>query len=72
MQVDENRMEEIRLRPLSAHAARMPVTEGVVEVKYKEGWGQICNVGWTVKNSRVVCGMMGFPAERTTGKRVHR
>ncbi|XP_036424497.1 lysyl oxidase homolog 3A isoform X1 [Colossoma macropomum] len=72
MQVDENRMEEIRLRPLSAaHGARMPVTEGVVEVKYKEGWSQICNIGWTVKNSRVVCGMMGFPSERITGKKPH-
>uniref|UniRef100_A0AAR2K814 Lysyl oxidase homolog n=1 Tax=Pygocentrus nattereri TaxID=42514 RepID=A0AAR2K814_PYGNA len=69
MQVDENRMEEIRLRPLSAaHAARMPVTEGVVEVKYKEGWSQICNIGWTIKNSRVICGMMGFPSEKITLK----
>ncbi|KAL7863118.1 hypothetical protein SRHO_G00121020 [Serrasalmus rhombeus] len=72
MQVDENRMEEIRLRPLSAaHGARMPVTEGVVEVKYKEGWSQICNIGWTIKNSRVVCGMMGFPSEKITGKKPH-
>uniref|UniRef100_A0AAR2JD92 Lysyl oxidase homolog n=1 Tax=Pygocentrus nattereri TaxID=42514 RepID=A0AAR2JD92_PYGNA len=72
MQVDENRMEEIRLRPLSAaHAARMPVTEGVVEVKYKEGWSQICNIGWTIKNSRVICGMMGFPSEKITLKNDH-
>ncbi|KAI4893693.1 hypothetical protein NFI96_000592 [Prochilodus magdalenae] len=72
MQVDENRMEEIHLRPLSAaHGARLPVTEGVVEVKYKEGWGQICNIGWTAKNSRVICGMLGFPSERITGKRPH-
>uniref|UniRef100_A0AAR2L431 Lysyl oxidase homolog n=1 Tax=Pygocentrus nattereri TaxID=42514 RepID=A0AAR2L431_PYGNA len=70
--VDENRMEEIRLRPLSAaHAARMPVTEGVVEVKYKEGWSQICNIGWTIKNSRVICGMMGFPSEKITLKKPH-
>uniref|UniRef100_A0A8B9KVN1 Lysyl oxidase homolog n=1 Tax=Astyanax mexicanus TaxID=7994 RepID=A0A8B9KVN1_ASTMX len=65
-----NRMEKVRLRPLSAaHAARMPVTEGVVEVKYKEGWSQICNVGWTARNSRVVCGMMGFPSERIQAKK---
>uniref|UniRef100_A0A671P362 Lysyl oxidase homolog n=1 Tax=Sinocyclocheilus anshuiensis TaxID=1608454 RepID=A0A671P362_9TELE len=70
MQVDENRMEKIRLRPLSgAHAGRMPVTEGVIEVKFKEGWGHICNTGWTTKNSRVVCGMMGFPSQRTMGKK---
>uniref|UniRef100_A0AAY4CNI7 Lysyl oxidase homolog n=1 Tax=Denticeps clupeoides TaxID=299321 RepID=A0AAY4CNI7_9TELE len=65
MQVDERRMEDVRLRPLSG-AARLPITEGVVEVKYKEGWAHICNVGWTAKNSRVVCGMMGFPAENGT------
>uniref|UniRef100_A0A671K8Z2 Lysyl oxidase homolog n=1 Tax=Sinocyclocheilus anshuiensis TaxID=1608454 RepID=A0A671K8Z2_9TELE len=67
IEVNENRMENIRLRPLSgAHAGRMPVTEGVIEVKFKEGWGHICNTGWTTKNSRVVCGMMGFPSQRTT------
>ncbi|XP_066505263.1 lysyl oxidase homolog 3A [Hoplias malabaricus] len=71
MQVDENRMEKIRLRPLSAaHADRMPITEGILEVKYKESWGQICNIGWTIKNSRVVCGMMGFPSERVMGKKI--
>ncbi|XP_016132943.1 lysyl oxidase homolog 3A isoform X3 [Sinocyclocheilus grahami] len=70
MQVNENQMENIRLRPLSgAHAGRMPVTEGVIEVKFKEGWGHICNTGWTTKNSRVVCGMMGFPSQRTMGKK---
>uniref|UniRef100_A0A671K3G8 Lysyl oxidase homolog n=1 Tax=Sinocyclocheilus anshuiensis TaxID=1608454 RepID=A0A671K3G8_9TELE len=63
----------IRLRPLSgAHAGRMPVTEGVIEVKFKEGWGHICNTGWTTKNSRVVCGMMGFPSQRTVGKKPSR
>ncbi|KAI2657096.1 hypothetical protein H4Q32_021169 [Labeo rohita] len=69
MQVDENRMEKIRLRPLPGNAGRMPVTEGVVEVRFKEGWGHICNTGWTIKNSRVVCGMMGFPSQRTMGKK---
>uniref|UniRef100_A0A672MPE6 Lysyl oxidase homolog n=1 Tax=Sinocyclocheilus grahami TaxID=75366 RepID=A0A672MPE6_SINGR len=70
MQVDENRMEKIRLRPLSgAYAGRMPVTEGVIEVKFKEGWGHICNTGWPTKNARVVCGIMGFPSQRTMGKK---
>ncbi|KAL0176330.1 hypothetical protein M9458_028660, partial [Cirrhinus mrigala] len=62
MQVDENRMEKIRLRPLPGHAGRMPV-------KFKEGWGHICNTGWTIKNTHVVCGMMGFPSQRTMGKK---
>ncbi|XP_061108988.1 lysyl oxidase homolog 3A-like isoform X2 [Conger conger] len=73
MQVDENRLQEIRLRPLvDGIAKRMPITEGIVEVKYKEGWTQICNVGWTSKNSRVICGMMGFPNEKKTKKNLYK
>ncbi|XP_048118919.1 lysyl oxidase homolog 3A isoform X2 [Alosa alosa] len=72
MQVDENRLKEVRLRPLSSGAAaKLPINEGVVEVKYKEGWAQICSVGWTVKNSRVVCGMMGFPSEKAGARASH-
>ncbi|XP_057204997.1 lysyl oxidase homolog 3A isoform X2 [Triplophysa rosa] len=72
MQVDENRLEKIRLRPLSGvHSGRVPVTEGLIEVKFKGGWGQICNTGWTIKNSRVVCGMMGFPLQRTMAGTPH-
>ncbi|XP_062856471.1 lysyl oxidase homolog 3A [Trichomycterus rosablanca] len=68
MQVDTNRMQEIRFRSSNA---RLPVTEGVVEVKFKEGWAHICNINWTSKNSRVVCGMMGFPSERTIERKTH-
>ncbi|XP_012675528.2 lysyl oxidase homolog 3A isoform X2 [Clupea harengus] len=72
MQVDENRLEKVRLRPLSSGAAaRLPVSEGLVEVKQKEGWAQICSVGWTLKNARVVCGMMGFPSERAVARALH-
>ncbi|CAM4727437.1 unnamed protein product [Leuciscus chuanchicus] len=69
VQVDENKVEEVRLRPVFTMATkRMPVTEGVVEVKNKDGWAQICDNGWTPKNSRVVCGMMGFPHEKKVNK----
>ncbi|MCI4380063.1 hypothetical protein PGIGA_G00235630 [Pangasianodon gigas] len=68
MQVDENRLKEIRLHPVSA---QLPTTEGVVEVKDKNGWIHICDIGWTTKNSRVVCGMMGFPRGKTMAKRTH-
>ncbi|XP_055026476.1 lysyl oxidase homolog 3B isoform X1 [Misgurnus anguillicaudatus] len=73
VQVDENKVEEVRLRPVVTGAAkRMPITEGVVEVKYKDGWSQICDNGWTPKNSRVVCGMMGFPHERKVNKNFYK
>uniref|UniRef100_A0A665WX91 Lysyl oxidase homolog n=1 Tax=Echeneis naucrates TaxID=173247 RepID=A0A665WX91_ECHNA len=71
--VDENRVEEVRLRPIVAMAKkRLPVTEGVVEVKHKDGWAQICDVGWTIKNTRVVCGMLGFPHERKVNKNFYK
>lgn len=69
MQVDENRLKEIRLHPVSA---QLPTTEGVVEVKDKEDWVHICNFGWTAENTLVVCGMMGFPSGKTMAKKTHR
>ncbi|XP_067241216.1 lysyl oxidase homolog 3B isoform X3 [Chanodichthys erythropterus] len=73
VQVNENKVEEVRLRPVFTIATkRMPVTEGVVEVKNKDGWAQICDNGWTPKNSRVVCGMMGFPHEKKVNKNFYK
>uniref|UniRef100_A0A672JVL1 Lysyl oxidase homolog n=2 Tax=Sinocyclocheilus grahami TaxID=75366 RepID=A0A672JVL1_SINGR len=73
VQVDENKVEEVRLRPVFTIATkRMPVTEGVVEVKNKDGWAQICDNGWTPKNSHVICGMMGFPHEKKVNKNFYK
>lgn len=72
-QVDEKKVEEVRLRPVVANAKRkLPITEGVVEVKHKDGWAQICDQGWTIKNTRVVCGMLGFPHERKVNKNFYK
>ncbi|MGH0145411.1 UNVERIFIED_CONTAM: hypothetical protein FKN15_040341 [Acipenser sinensis] len=72
-QVEENRVEEMRLRPVVSSAKkRMPITEGIVEVKYKDGWAQICDDGWTPKNSHVICGMFGFPQERKANKNFYK
>ncbi|XP_051237659.1 lysyl oxidase homolog 3B isoform X1 [Dicentrarchus labrax] len=71
--VDENKIEEVRLRPVVAMAKkRLPITEGVVEVKHKDGWAQICDLGWTIKNTRVVCGMLGFPHEKKVNKNFYK
>ncbi|KAJ8407595.1 hypothetical protein AAFF_G00274520 [Aldrovandia affinis] len=73
MQVEEDRVEAVRLRSVVAIAKkRMPITEGIVEVKYKDGWAQICDLGWTPKNSRVICGLMGFPHERKVNKNFYK
>nr|XP_033804120.1 lysyl oxidase homolog 2 [Geotrypetes seraphini]XP_033804121.1 lysyl oxidase homolog 2 [Geotrypetes seraphini] len=66
-------IEDIRIRPvLSAYRKRIPVTEGQVEVKDEGSWKQICNIDWTPRNSRVICGMFGFPSERKYNNRVYK
>uniref|UniRef100_I0FHQ7 Lysyl oxidase homolog n=1 Tax=Macaca mulatta TaxID=9544 RepID=I0FHQ7_MACMU len=66
-------VEDIRIRAiLSAYRKRTPVTEGYVEVKEGKTWKQICDKHWTAKNSRVVCGMFGFPGERTYNTKVYK
>uniref|UniRef100_A0A8D0E8K2 Lysyl oxidase homolog n=1 Tax=Salvator merianae TaxID=96440 RepID=A0A8D0E8K2_SALMN len=64
-------VEDVRIRPVLARR-RIPVTEGYVEVKDGGVWKQICDRNWTTKNSRVICGMFGFPGEKKYNVRVYR
>jgi len=57
-------VEDVRIRATFSQRKRVPVTEGFLEVKDGGKWRQICNADWTPANSRVVCGMYGFPSEK--------
>ncbi|XP_061233483.1 lysyl oxidase homolog 3 isoform X3 [Neopsephotus bourkii] len=73
IEAEQSHVEEVRLRAVVVGARRqLPVTEGIVEVRYKDGWAQICDEGWSSPNSRVVCGMLGFPAEKKVNRNFYR
>ncbi|XP_056395284.1 lysyl oxidase homolog 3 isoform X2 [Hyla sarda] len=73
IETEQRQLEEIRLRPVVATAKnRLPVNEGILEIKYSDNWEQVCDVGWTQKNSYVVCGMMGFPSDKKYNKNFYK
>lgn len=66
-------VEDVRIKPiLSSYRKRIPVTEGYVEVKDGGKWKQICDEEWRPMNSRVICGMFGFPAEKRYNARIYK
>lgn len=69
----QQHVEDIRIRGVFGPSRRsLPVTEGYVEVKQDGKWKQICSTDWTELNTRVTCGMFGFPAEKRYNTRVYR
>uniref|UniRef100_A0A7N6B8I8 Lysyl oxidase homolog n=1 Tax=Anabas testudineus TaxID=64144 RepID=A0A7N6B8I8_ANATE len=65
-------VEDVRIRATYSHRKRVPITEGFLEVKDGGKWRQICNKEWTEMNSRVTCGMYGFPGEKPFNPRPYK
>uniref|UniRef100_A0A8C4QM08 Lysyl oxidase homolog n=1 Tax=Eptatretus burgeri TaxID=7764 RepID=A0A8C4QM08_EPTBU len=61
----DTRVEDVRLRPIGSARGHLPVIQGVLQVQQRGRWHPVCNDGWTQQNSHVICGMLGFPAERS-------
>ncbi|CAL9704244.1 unnamed protein product [Knipowitschia caucasica] len=57
-------VQDVRLRATYSQRQRVPITEGFLEVKDSGKWRQICDVNWSPRNSRVICGMYGFPSDK--------
>ncbi|XP_008121501.1 lysyl oxidase homolog 3 isoform X1 [Anolis carolinensis] len=73
IETEQNQLEEVRLRTVVSHAKRpLPVAEGIVEVRHRNAWAQICDENWSSRNSRVVCGMLGFPAEKKVNRNFYK
>ncbi|XP_053313970.1 lysyl oxidase homolog 3 isoform X2 [Spea bombifrons] len=73
IETEQRQVEEVRLRPVVASAKnRLPISEGILEIRHRDAWVQVCDVGWTPKNSRVVCGQLGFPADKRPNKNFYK
>ncbi|XP_038641043.1 lysyl oxidase homolog 2B-like [Scyliorhinus canicula] len=70
---EQLQVQDVRIkRVFGSSKKRMPVTEGYVQVKQDGVWKPICSTDWTAMNSRVICGMFGFPAEKNYNVKIYK
>ncbi|XP_053556354.1 lysyl oxidase homolog 3 [Bombina bombina] len=73
IETEQRQVEEVRLRSVVTNAKkRLPVSEGILEIRHRNSWDQVCDVGWTQKNSYVICGMLGFPSDKKVNKNFYK
>ncbi|XP_059497041.1 ectonucleoside triphosphate diphosphohydrolase 4 isoform X3 [Stegostoma tigrinum] len=70
---EQLQVQDVRIKGVfGSSRKRLPVTEGYVQVKQDGEWKQICDTDWTAMNSRVICGMFGFPAEKGYNTKIYK
>uniref|UniRef100_A0A8K9WQK8 protein-lysine 6-oxidase n=1 Tax=Oncorhynchus mykiss TaxID=8022 RepID=A0A8K9WQK8_ONCMY len=62
----------VRLRPVLTGVRTGLLSEGVLEVKHAGRWRHVCDQGWDLSGSRVVCGMLGYPSAEAYDHTVYR
>uniref|UniRef100_A0A3Q2P669 protein-lysine 6-oxidase n=1 Tax=Fundulus heteroclitus TaxID=8078 RepID=A0A3Q2P669_FUNHE len=65
-------LEAVRIQPVLSSNRGGLVAEGVLQVKHAGKWRHVCDQGWDLRNSRVVCGMLGFPAAEPFDQNAYR
>ncbi|XP_072026691.1 lysyl oxidase homolog 2A-like [Amphiura filiformis] len=70
----KQRLRKMKVR-LTSSSTLMPASDGFLEVYARNRWRAICSDDWDITDSKVVCGMLGFPDAvpiGDTGKRQHK
>lgn len=60
------------VKPLSIRLrSGAQMSEGRVEIKYKQSWGTVCDDHWTLKEAHIVCRSLGFGSAAASTRAAH-